>query len=419
MSHLDAILDPQRTPKKLLSIDGGGIRGLIAIEFLAEVERLLRERFAVPDLVLANYFDYVGGTSTGAIIATLVSWGYTTEEIRSFYTTGGKTMFQPANLFSAIARRSRGKFAATMGALGILRSDAIFTQKALENEIKAVLGADTKLGSEKLHTLLLIVTRNASTDSPWPISNNPKAKYNDRTDGTSNLELPLWQLIRASTAAPVFFPPEEIHIDGVPKPFMFMDGGITVYNNPAFQLFLMATLPTYRLGWKTGERDMLLVSVGTGLCESANLNLAPQEMNLLYNVQSTPAALMRAATIEQDLLCRVFGRARPGCNLAVIDREIGSLVGEAQGFLKEKLFSYARYNVELSPEGLGDLGLGDIPPKEVQPLDSVDHLDELERVGKAAAARCVSIDDFEGFLDPALLRQSRRQLPADQPVVAS
>lgn len=418
MSHLDGILDPKNAPKKLLAIDGGGIRGLIAIEFLSEVERVLRDHFARPDLVLANYFDYIGGTSTGAIIATLLSWGYPVSQIRDFYKTGGKTMFQPANMFAAIARRSRGKFAALMGALGIMRSDAIFTQKALEAEIKTVLGTDTQLGSEKLRTLLLIVMRNASTDSPWPISNNPNAQYNATVHG-SNLQLPLWQLIRASTAAPVFFPPEVIQIPdtskptGLSKPFVFMDGGITVYNNPAFQLFLMATLPTYRLGWSTGEREMLLVSVGTGLCESANLHLGPQEMNLLYNVQSTPAALMRAATVEQDTLCRIFGRARPTCNPRLIDREIGSLIYDPQDLqrllapaLHEKLFSYARYNVELSDAGLKELGLGDIPSKEVQPLDSVDHLDELERVGKAAAVQCVSIDDFEDFLDPSTVRAS-------------
>ncbi len=410
MSRLDEIISAPR-PKKLLSIDGGGIRGLIAIEFIARVEALLRERLGRPDLVLAEYFDYVGGTSTGAIIATLISLGYPSESIRGFYKTGGHTMFDP-NTLQRIARRMKGWPAIIIGGIGVQLYKAIYDPRPLEREIKQVLGdplpgedpngrAVTTLGTEKLRTLLLIVTRNATTDSPWPLSNNPRAKYNVRgADGTSNLDLPLWQLVRASTAAPVFFPAETIHVPGVKKPFMFMDGGITVYNNPAFQLFLMATLPTYNLGWPAGERELLLVSAGTGLCESANLNLRADEMNLLYNAQSTPAALMRAATVEQDILCRVFGRAISGCHPPEIDSEIGGLI-ENVAPLEQKLFRYARYNVELSAKGLEHLGLGDIDPKTVQPLDNVDHLDELERVGKAAAERCVSIEDFEGFLEPA------------------
>ncbi len=421
MSHLDALItDPG--PKRLLSVDGGGIRGLIAIEFLARAENLLRQRFGRSDLVLADYFDYIGGTSTGAIIATLISCGYAVDDIRSFYNTGAKTMFEPANAFQRVARRSKGLFATVMGMLGMLRSTAIFTQMALEKEIKAVLGDDTTLGTEKLRTLLLIVTRNASTDSPWPLSNNPKAKYNLKSGDAakpSNLDMPLWQLVRASTAAPVFFPAEEIHVPGVKKPFMFVDGGITVYNNPAFQLFLMATLPTYNLRWATGERNMLLVSIGTGLCESANLNLMPNEMNVLYNVQSLPAALMRAATVEQDLLCRVFGKLRPGCSLPELDSEIGNLVGN-DAPLSEKLFTYARYNVELSEAGLSTLDLDEkIDPKAVQPLDGTGHLRELQLVGKAAAQRCISIEDFEGFLDPVWLHPSREAPPASQQTVTT
>ena len=56
----------------------------------------------------------------------------------------------------------------------------------------------------------MVVMRNHTTDSPWPVSNNPLAKYNDRGRKDCNLNLPLWQLVRASTAAPTFFPPEVI-----------------------------------------------------------------------------------------------------------------------------------------------------------------------------------------------------------------
>src|SRR5258705_7838065 len=118
--------------------------------------------------------------------------------------------------------------------------------------------------------------RNATTDSPWPICNNPFAKYNDPRHPACNLNMLLWQLARASTAEPIYFPPETLVCGD--KPFIFVDGGVTMYNNPAFQMFLMATVSNYwpsapleRRGWKTGVDSMLLVSVSTGTSAGENL----------------------------------------------------------------------------------------------------------------------------------------------------
>ncbi len=119
------------------------------------------------------------------------------------------------------------------------------------------------LGSAKLRTLLLLVMRNATTDSAWPVSNNPSALFNRNLDDpTCNLKLPLWQLVRASAAAPTFFEPEVLRLGS--QTFVFDDGAMTPFGNPAFQLFLMATASPYCLEWPTGEEKMLLVSVGTG-----------------------------------------------------------------------------------------------------------------------------------------------------------
>src|SRR5580700_6291149 len=167
-------------PKKLLSIDGGGMRGLIALEFLSRIEAILREKRGDDKLVLADYFDYVAGTSTGAIIATAISFGFPTERIFDFYLTSARTMLDPANAALRWARKFGpdsfvSKF---LSSIGVLSSSSMFTQKALEREIQAVIGTEgggpVTLGTEKLRTLLLIVMRNASTNSPWPISNNPK-----------------------------------------------------------------------------------------------------------------------------------------------------------------------------------------------------------------------------------------------------
>ena len=365
-------------PKKILALDGGGIRGMITVEVLAEIERLLRQKLGRgPDFVLADYFDFVAGTSTGAIIAACIALGMPVTEIRSFYLSSGEQMFDKASLL----KRFRYKY----------------EDEELAAKMREVFGADTTLGSNKLKSVLMMVMRNATTDSPWPISNNPFAKYNQRLreDGRPrddcNLDFPLWQLVRASTAAPVYFPPEVVRVGQ--HDFVFVDGGITTYNNPAFQAFLMATVEPYKMGWPASEDKLLVVSIGTGTSPQANADLHPSEMNLLYNAGSIPSALMYAALNEQDLLCRVFGNCLAGDEL---DREIGDLIGAKGPVGPRKLFTYLRYNAELSADGLKALGLADIRPEDVQKLDSIAHVAELQRVGQAVA-RKVKPEHFAAF----------------------
>ncbi|MCG2620513.1 patatin-like phospholipase family protein [Arthrobacter sp. I2-34] len=364
-------------PKKLLALDGGGIRGVLSLEVLAQIERTLRAELRHgedrgEDFVLADYFDYIAGTSTGAIIAAGLSLGWPVERLRRLYALNGEEMFDKALLL----RRYRYKY------------DSSRLAAMLQREF----GAATTLGGDQLQTLLMMVLRNATTDSPWPLSNNPRAKFNTPQRSDNNLDLPLWQLVRASTAAPVYFPPEIVTVGD--QEFVFVDGGLTMYNNPAFQLFLMATLDAYGLGWETGEGKLLLVSVGTGAAPHANAYLAPGDMNLLYNASSVPGALMYAAATEQDLLCRIFGRCRHG---AAVDREIGDLRHD-RGLMDRRLFSYVRYNADLSRAGLDELGLPDVDPQSAQRMDSVEHIGDLQRIGMSLA-RDVEAAHFEGFLD--------------------
>ncbi len=359
-------------PKKLLALDGGGIRGIITLKVLQQMESMLAEHLgAGEDFVLGDYFDYIAGTSTGAIIAAGLAKGHSVTHILNLYLTRGEEMFDHASL------RQRYRYR--------------YGSHRLRNLLQDLLGQNTTLGSEDLKTLLLIIVRNATRDSPWPLSNNPNALFNAPDRADNNLAIPLWQLVRASTAAPVYFPPETVTVGE--QSFVFVDGALTMLNNPAFQLFLMSTVESYQLCWPATEADLLLVSAGTGTCPKTDDRLRPDAMNLLYNASSVPAALMHAALTEQDLLCRVFGRCRHG---ATIDSEVGDLMN-TKGVLEQRLFSYVRYNADISRSGLDELGLHDVIPEQVQRLDSVEHMGDLSRVGQAAADE-VSIEHFAGFL---------------------
>src|SRR5260370_22720911 len=80
-------------PKRMLSLDGGGVRGAISIGFLERLETLIDEIEGRPTL-LCDWFDLIGGTSTGAIIAGALALGYRTADVRKFYHTLGPRVFR-------------------------------------------------------------------------------------------------------------------------------------------------------------------------------------------------------------------------------------------------------------------------------------------------------------------------------------
>ena len=358
-------------PKRILSLDGGGIRGLISLQILKRVERMLRDATLNPRLKLAEWFDFIGGASTGAIIASCLALGLEVRQIEEFYQRCARDMFRRASLIERFWYR--------------------YEKDRLCCKLREILGAETTLGSEHIRTLLLLMLRNATTASTWPISNNPRAIYNDLARANCNLRLPLWQLVRASTAAPSYFPAESIRV-GL-RPFLFQDGGVTPFNNPAFQMFLMATAKPYRVGWTAARESLLLVSVGTGSTASRNPDLSVFDLDLASVASSVPLSLMAGMQTHADMLCRLFGDCRFGLPL---DLEVGDLIGAAAPG-GQKLFSYVRYDAGLSTETLAGLGLGHISAERLRPLDSVASLADLAEVGEAIADAQVRPVHFAGF----------------------
>jgi hypothetical protein len=327
--------------KRILTLDGGGIRGVFSLQILARIEALFRQRHRRDDLVLADVFHLFAGTSTGAIIATLLAWGMGVREIERLYVERGGEMFARVPWYG----RWKSKY----------RAEAIaqFFQDLFRNGERG--GATATLGSPRLRALLLVIMRNASTGSPWPISNNPHARFNDRSLPDCNLDIPLWQLLRASTAAPTFFPPEEIAVG--PTRHVFVDGGITPFNNPSLLAVLMATLPPYRLCWPATRKALHVISVGTGGVAARLPRKLAANVHLMDQLRFVIPALLGSVSVEQDLVCRVVGDCLHG---APLDSEIGALEAPSLFPPSEQKFTYVRYDQPITaaagePE-LDDLG---------------------------------------------------------------
>ncbi|NTW46909.1 MAG: patatin, partial [Chlorobaculum sp.] len=88
-----------KTPKRVLSLDGGGIRGVLTLEFLEQIETLLGKRSPDPEQFrLCDYFDLIGGTSTGSIIAAMLACGFSAGEIKTLYRQLADEVFQQSVL---------------------------------------------------------------------------------------------------------------------------------------------------------------------------------------------------------------------------------------------------------------------------------------------------------------------------------
>jgi len=368
--------------RKILALDGGGIRGVITLQILAEMEQQLKEKSGKGDAFrLSDFFDYIGGTSTGAIIAAGLSIGMSVQQLLDFYIHKGKDMFDKNFLLK--------------------QWKSLYGSGPLIEMLKETFGADTtmEIDNGAFKSLLLVVTMNRSTDSPWPISNNPLAIYNNKARPDCNAKIKLYQLVRASTAAPVYFPPETMQWDehDPSKTFVFVDGGVTPYNNPAFLMYRMATQPAYNLQWEVGEDKLLVVSVGTGSAPTSG-----EYHNLLESVKGLPTNLMYAMQVDQDINCRTVGRCTFG---APIDRELKDLVpmdkdGNVLDLSQDakRHFLYCRYNADLSQEALDAFGLQHIQSDHVREMDSVKYIDQLQEVGAAAGKKQVSLQHFGSFV---------------------
>jgi predicted acylesterase/phospholipase RssA len=368
-------------PKRILALDGGGLRGILTLGILQELEEVLRSRHGgAPDFRLSHYFDLIAGTSTGAIIAATLALGWSVEDIRRKYMELGSDVFEKSWLRQ-----------------GLLR--ARYDEKKLIEQLKGVFGADTRLGDAKLETGLLVVTKRIDTGSCWPISNNPQGKYfTARENGVvGNGDYPLWQVVRASTAAPLYFDPENITIGQepgmTPAAGTFVDGGMSPFNNPALMAVMYATLDGYRIGWPTGAEKLLVVSVGTGAADPSVKRASAPVDNALKSLLS----LMSDCASMQELMLQWVSSSRTA---RVIDREVGDLQHDLVA--SAPLISYLRYNVDLTVAKVQQLDdtLEDVEAIEsLTAMDAPQNMVTLHRLGTLAAKRDLRTEDFAVYFD--------------------
>jgi uncharacterized protein len=367
-------------PKRILAVDGGGVRGIVSLAFLERIEALVQERCGDRNLRLCDYFDLVGGTSTGSIIATGLALGYSAKELVEMYLTLSRQGFQ---------RRW------WLGGLLVPK----FKTAPLIAAIRSRVGDET-LGSLRLRCGLGIVAKRLDTGSMWLFHNNPRGVYFSPTEEnpafTPNRDLPLSQLIRASSAAPSYFEPEMIEIARGVKG-AFVDGALTPHLNPALLMVMLATLHGYGFRWPMGADRLMVVSIGTGGADEAPGAKSVAKMPAAWLAVTSLRSLMRDCDTLVQTVMQWMGESP---TLWPIDSEIGDLAQDRLG--PAKLFHYLRYDAKFEAkwlEAATGLRLSQAQIKELDTFDEPDLVPRLLEVGRLVAEKRVDAAHFPQLFD--------------------
>jgi patatin-like phospholipase/acyl hydrolase len=230
---------------RILSIDGGGIRGLIPSKVLADLEYELQQ--IDPDKKLYEHFDLICGTSTGAILAIAIALGIPSADLVKFYKDNAKMIF-PRFVLKCLPSKSRAFFS------------AIYSNKALLKKLKEVYAA----ANNGVVPLLLDLKTNVCI----PTFNGNDGTINvlktkHHPDYTRDYKLPAHDVAMSSASAPIYFPPHSFKYEnrfGSGHNVNMIDGGLFA-NNPALIGIFEAT---DKLGYDLSQISLLSLGTGKG-----------------------------------------------------------------------------------------------------------------------------------------------------------
>jgi hypothetical protein len=338
--------------KRILSIDGGGASPLVSIGILSELETRLSRLSGRDDFRLADYFDLIGGVSTGAAPAACLALGASTAEA--------------ADLCGKLAVES---FAPGPAGLRAPRFDV----RAVDKVLARTLG-DVDLSAPTLRTGLAIFAKSAESGALWVMSNNPRGRYWER-----NKTFLVRRLIQASLAAPVAVEDIAIPLGPGDEPVeRFVDAATFGLSNPSLHLLLMATLRGYGLEWHTGPDRILMLSVGAGAWPLPDMSSAEQDADqvaaVLANVNHDASQM--AVTVLQG----VGATFRPWRINSELEDMAGATISPVPGL------QFQRMEASLSPKALG-VDASELAAIRAAGPGDVDALNSLHEIGRQAAER--------------------------------
>lgn len=273
-------MSPVNSVRRILSIDGGGVKGVFPAAFLADLEATLEQP-------IYSYFDLIVGTSTGGIIALALGLGLTASEILEFYTLNGPVIFK-GNRFVLTVKQALWRK---------------FSNARLRRALEDTLG-DKKLSDAK--TRLVIPSFNIDTGEVYVYKTRHDKRF-ERDYSKSAVEAAL-----ATASAPTFFP---LFRNSFEAPLV--DGGVWA-NNPT-SIAVAEALGVLR--WQPDELRVLSIGCteepfDIGLRRRRNIGalwaFAPKTANVLMQGQSSGSMGIAYTLLGHDNIFRVNETVRAG-----------------------------------------------------------------------------------------------------------
>jgi patatin-like phospholipase/acyl hydrolase len=219
---------------RILSLNGGGARGMFTISVLSEIERILASKHLNQDIKIGDYFDLITGTSIGGILALGLASGKSARELERVFFDKAHDIFPTrwslTNLFKSLCA-------------------PIYSSSPLRETIKAMIGDETTFND--LTRRVMVPAVNLSTGKPqfFKTPHNP--------DFTRDGPLKLIDAALATSAAPTYFAPhyfEDLRA-------YFADGGL-VANNPSY-IGLLEVFRDMQSDFDVTHQDIHILNIGT------------------------------------------------------------------------------------------------------------------------------------------------------------
>ncbi|GAB5417311.1 MAG: patatin-like phospholipase family protein [Crocinitomicaceae bacterium] len=291
---------------RILSLDGGGIRGVIPATIVEYIEEQIKTKKKDPNARVADYFDLIIGTSTGGLLTCFYlkpnlepgegkpSTAFPASKALEVYTEEGYDIFNKSKYFAWFGLRQLWN---------ATQYNPSYLEGALQKYFKEEDGT-TDMMLNRMVKPCTVTTYNMNTKNSMFL----RSTDSDRKDDPRDYKV--WEALRSTSAAPTYFPPAVIHNYAKPvtplNKLYNLDGGVFA-NNPTICAYAEARnmeFPERGVNRPSAE-DMLILSVGTG---GGNFALEPLQTSNRWSVikwaKSIPNIMMDGSIDTTDYQLR-------------------------------------------------------------------------------------------------------------------
>lgn len=269
-------------PKRILAIDDPELAPGACLSLLQRIQDLLRIRYGNEDFFLSDYYDLIVGIGTSSFMAAFLATRKDVEELNdSFFRFAQALVSERATIIGALRYR--------------------YSDRQSAKFLSDFFGSET-LGSPKLETGLLLVSTRLETSEPYAFTNHPAWRHYETWSS-----LKLADLVLACSRTPMFLPLRRLTAPSGRDEGLFVDGSVSIGNNPSLFSLLCVTSDKFPFHWRLGRNWLSLTSIG-GRISIEQRNIQDLERgNILSIISRMPALFIQGASTQGKMMLEGLG----------------------------------------------------------------------------------------------------------------